>query len=101
MASRSSPFHAALHRPRLILGVEKGFFAGLVIAGTMFLGLHLYSGFVFLPLFFLIGRWLSELEDQFVPLLLRYLQEGHVFDSTPRTTDRQERARGWGRDLPT
>lgn len=34
MASRSSTFHTSLHRPRLIMGVEKGIFAGLVLLGV-------------------------------------------------------------------
>ncbi len=83
------------------MGVEKGFFAGIVIAGTLFLGFHLYSALLLLPPGFLVGRWLSKRDDQFVGLLIKYLDEGHVFDATPRTGIVKSRPRGWGRDLPT
>lgn len=83
------------------MGVEKGFFAGLVIAGTMFLGFHFYSALLLLPVGFLIGRWLSKRDDQFVALLIKYLDEGHVYDATPRQTDAKMRPKGWGRGLPT
>lgn len=83
------------------MGVEKGFFAGLVISGTMFLGFQLYSGLLLVPIGFLIGRWLSKVDDQFVALLLKYLNEEHVYDATPRSSDVKTRPKGWGRGLPT
>lgn len=100
MASRYSTFHTSLHRPRLVMGVEKGMFAGLVMLGVF--GLVAKAVWMFpLALFgYFIGRWVSKRDDQYVAILLRYLNEGHIYDATPRLSDSQGRAKGWGRGLP-
>lgn len=100
MASRSSPFHNSLHRPKLILGVEKGMFGGLVFMAVFAMVARAYW---LIPMAFvglLVGRWLSKVDDQYVATLLRYLGEDHVYDATPRASDFQKRPKGWGRGLP-
>lgn len=100
MASRSSPFHTSLHRPKLIMGVEKGTFGGLVFLAVFALVARAYWMAPLALVGFLIGRWLSKVDDQYVAILFRYLNEDHVYDATPRAADFQNRPRGWGRGLP-
>ena len=99
MASRFSPFHASLHRPRLIMGVEKGIFAGLVLLGVFGLVAKAVWMFPLAGIGYVVGRWLSKRDDQYVAILLRYLQEAHVYNATPRPGDLRDRPRGWGRGL--
>lgn len=99
MPSRSSPFHPSLHRPKLLLGVEKGMFGALVFVAVFALVARAYWMAPLLAIAWLAGRWLSKADDQYVAILLRYLQEGHVYDATPRRQDLGVRPRGWGRDL--
>jgi len=100
MASRSSPFHTSLHRPKLIMGVEKGMFGALVFLGVFALVAHAYWMAPMALLGLLVGRWVSKLDDQYVAILCRYLNEDHVYDATPRAADFRLRPRGWGRGLP-
>jgi type IV secretory pathway TrbD component len=100
MASRSSPFHTSLHRPRLIMGLEKGLFGALALAVAFAV---VAKAAWFAPLavvLYLAGRWLSKVDDRYVAILLRYLNEEHVYDATPRPGDFDARPRGWGRGLP-
>ncbi|HEX2544485.1 MAG TPA: VirB3 family type IV secretion system protein [Ramlibacter sp.] len=100
MASRSSPFHPSLHRPKLLMGVEKGMFGGLVFIAVFALVARAYWMAPLLAVGWLAGRWLSKADDQYVAILLRYLDEEHVYDATPRASDFRARPRGWGRGLP-
>jgi type IV secretory pathway TrbD component len=100
MASRFSAFHNSLHRPKLILGVEKGMFAGLVFFAVFGLVARAYWVFPLAFVGFLVGRWLTKRDDQYVAILLRYLGEEHVYDATPRPADFARRPKGWGRGLP-
>jgi len=100
MASRSSPFHASLHRPRLIMGVESSSFAALALAATMCVVAQSYWGVPLVFLLYLLARWLSKKDDQFVGILMRYLNEDHVYDATPRVRDHASRPKGWGKGLP-
>jgi type IV secretory pathway TrbD component len=100
MASRSSPFHTSLHRPRLIMGVERGMFGGLVFLGVFALVAHAYWMGPMALAGLLVGRWLSKVDDQYVAILFRYLNEEHVYDATPRAADFGKRAKGWGRGIP-
>jgi type IV secretory pathway TrbD component len=99
VASRSSPFHKALHRPRLIMGVEKGMFGCLALVFAMLFGMRLYSFLPLLGFLYFVGRWLTKVDDQYVAVLSRYLQEEHVYDATPRPSDADARPKGWGRGL--
>ncbi|MCV0439006.1 MAG: VirB3 family type IV secretion system protein [Hydrogenophaga sp.] len=100
MASRSSPFHISLHRPKLIMGVEKGSFAGIVFLAVFALVAKMYWAFPVVGVIYLIARWVTKKDDQFVAILLRYLNEEHVYDATPRASDVNSRPRGWGKGLP-
>ncbi len=100
MASRSSPFHTSLHRPKLIAGVEKGMFGGLVFLAVFAMVARAYWMAPLAVIAFLVGRWLSKIDDQYVAILMRYLGEAHVYDATPRQSDFQNRPKGWGRALP-
>lgn len=75
-------------------------FGGLVFFAVFALVARAYW---MLPLFFigyLVGRWLSKVDDQYVAILAKYLKEEHVYDATPRPTDFLKRPKGWGRGLP-
>jgi len=100
MALRSSPFHNSLHRPKLIMGVEKGMFGGLVFVAVFALVARAYWIFPLTVVGYLVGRWLSKVDDQYIAILFRYLNEEHVYDATPRPADFQRRPKGWGRGLP-
>ena len=76
-------------------------FGGIVFIGVFALVAKAYW---MLPLFvvaYLVGRWLSKVDDQYVAILTSYLREEHVYDATPRPQDCVfNRPKGWGRGLP-
>ncbi len=82
------------------MGVEKGTFAGLVLLGAFGLVAKAYWMLPLAVVGYFIGRWLSKRDDQYVSILLNYLGESHIYDATPRPSDLQARAKGWGRGLP-
>jgi type IV secretory pathway TrbD component len=100
MASRSSAFHTSLHRPKLIMGVEKGIFAGLTFLAVFGLVAKAFWIFPMSLVGFFVGRWLSKIDDQYIAILMRYLNEDHVYDATPRPSELANRPKGWGRHLP-
>ena len=97
---RSSTFHTSLQRARLILGVEKGSFAVLVLLTMFFLVAQFYAGFAISLLGYFIARWMTKKDDSFVGAFAKYLQEEHTFDATPRPSDSKNRPKGWGRGVP-
>lgn len=100
MASRSSQFHTSLHRPRLIMGIERGTFAVLAMTASSMFALQLYFLMPTIVLLYLAGRWLSKVDAQYMAVLKKYIDEDHVYDATPRRSDLRRRPVGWGRDLP-
>jgi len=100
MASRSSVFHTSLHRAKLIMGVERGMFAFIALFTSTCFAMKLYWVTPVAVLLYVVGRWLSKVDDQYVLVLSRYLQEEHVYDATPRPSDYNNRPKGWGRGLP-
>lgn len=84
----------------MIMGVEKGSFAFLVFCGVFALVAKAYQAFPIVVLMYLIARWLSKKDDQYAAMLLKYLNEEHVYDATPRISDTKTRPKGWGRNLP-
>lgn len=82
------------------MGVEKGTFAGLVFLAVFALVARAYWMAPLAIVGYLVGRWLSKVDDQYVAILFRYLNEDHVYDATPRAGDFQNRPKGWGRGLP-
>jgi len=100
MASRSSAFHQSLQRSRLIMGIEKASFGGLVFASSFCLVARSYWGVPIILLLYLLAKWLTKGDAQFVEVFFKYLNEEHVYDATPRMSDYKSRPKGWGRDLP-
>jgi type IV secretory pathway VirB3-like protein len=100
MASRESSFHLSLHRPRLIMGIEKAAFGGLALVATFCVVAKSFLGIPAVVIAFLIAKWMTKKDDQFVRVMLKFLDEEHVYDSTPRISDYQKRPKGWGRGLP-
>jgi len=82
------------------MGVEKGSFAFLVFMAVFCLVARAYWGFPLVGILYFIARWLSKRDDQYVAILMRYLNEDHVYDATPRLSDFSNRPKGWGRSLP-
>ena len=100
MASRSSPFHLSLQRPLLIMGIEKASFGGLVFAASFCLVAHSYWGVPVIVGLYFVARWLTKHDAQFLAVFLKYLNEEHIFDATPRIQDMKSRPKGWGKGLP-
>ena len=100
MASRSSLFHLSLHRHKLIMGVEKSSFGGLVFGAVFSLVAQAFWAYPLLIILFVLARWVTKKDDQFVGVLLKYLNEEHVYDALPRPSDFQKRPKGWGKGLP-
>lgn len=98
--ARISPFHKSLHRPRLIMGIEKGSFAVLLLLATFFLVAQLYMAMLFMILPYFVAKWLTKKDDQFVAVFAQYLMEDHAFDSQVRPGDFNKRPARWGRGLP-
>jgi len=83
-----------------MMGIEKGMFAALtLLIAFAFVARAIWLGPVIVVLFF-VARWLSKVDDQYVAILLRYLNEEHVYDATPRPSDFTRRPKGWGRGIP-
>lgn len=82
------------------MGVEKGAFAGLVFTGVFAMVASAYWLFPVVGLLYLVARWLSKVDDQYMAIFMRYLNEEHVYDATPRPNDFLRRPKGWGRGLP-
>lgn len=100
MASRSSRFHASLHMSRTIMGIEKRAFGGLVFAASFLVVSKSYWGIPMIVALYMLARWLTKRDGQFMAVFFQYLNEGHVYDATPRTSDFKARPKGWGRGLP-
>lgn len=83
------------------MGVEKGSFAVIVFMGVFALVAKMYWAYPILAITYMIARWVTKKDDQYVGILLRYLNEDHVYDATPRPSDFNSRPRGWGKGLPT
>lgn len=82
------------------MGVEKASFGALALAGAFSIVAQSYWGMPVIVILYLIARWLTKRDDQFVGILMRYLNEGHVYDATPRHEEYKSRPRGWGKGLP-
>jgi len=100
MASRSSIIHNSLQRSKTIMGIESSAFGGIVFAGSFIVVAKSYWALPILALIYFLARWLTKADGQFMKLFFRYLDEGHVYDATPRPSDYQKRAVGWGKGVP-
>jgi len=81
------------------MGIEKGAFGALVLAAVCLLVFRLYWALLLAPLGWVVARWLSKKDDQFVLVLGTFLREDHAYDATPRPQDVHRRPAGWGRGL--
>ena len=100
MASRYSKFHNSLQRTQTIMGIESTAFGGIVFAASFMVVAKAYWAIPVLVFIYLIARWLTKSDGQFMVMFFRYLDEGHVYDATPRTSDFMRRPKGWGRGVP-
>lgn len=82
------------------MGIEKASFGGLAFVATFCVVAQSYWGIPVVVLMYLLARWLTKQDDQFMGTLLRYLGEEHVYDATPRLEDYRSRPKGWGKNLP-
>jgi hypothetical protein len=82
------------------MGVEKGYFGGMALFASIAFGMGAYWLLPMTIVLYLVGKWLSKKDDQFVVILARYLQEEHVYDATPRPSDYARRPKGWGKGIP-
>ena len=82
------------------MGVEKGSFGGIALIATFCVVGRVYWGLLVCMAFYMLARWLTKKDDQFIGILLRYLDEQHVYDATPRLHDYESRPKGWGKGLP-
>lgn len=82
------------------MGIEKGMFGALVFVFVFALVARAYWVIPLVAVGYLVARWLSKVDDQYVAILVRYLNEDHVYDATPRPSDFQRRPKGWGRGIP-
>lgn len=83
-----------------MMGIEKGAFAALVMIASFFLVAKAYWALPAVGLGYAVARWLSKKDDQFVAVLLVYLQQEHVYDAVPRLADAARRPQGFGKGLP-
>lgn len=82
------------------MGIEKASFGGLVFAASFCLVAHSYWGAPVIVGLYFVARWLTKHDAQFLAVFLKYLNEEHVFDATPRMKDMKSRPKGWGKGLP-
>ena len=82
------------------MGIEKASFGGLVFASSFCLGARSYWGVPIIVILYLLAKWLTKRDGQFIEVFFKYLNEEHVYDATPRASDYKSRPKGWGKDLP-
>jgi hypothetical protein len=82
------------------MGVEKTTFGGLALVATFCVVAQAYWGIPVMAVLYLLASWLTKKDDQYMAVLIRYMDEGHIYDATPRQEDYQSRPKGWGKGLP-
>lgn len=82
------------------MGVEKASFGGLAFALSFLVVAKFYWAMGFIVIAYLLMRWLTKRDGQFMAVFFRYLNEDHIYDATPRTDDFKKRPKGWGRGIP-
>lgn len=97
---RSSVFHASLHRPKTVMGVEPYAFFMVAFLGSFFFASKAYLAMPIVPVAFLVAKWLTKKDPQFMAIMFRYVEEKHAYSALPRPEDWEKRPVGWGRGLP-
>lgn len=82
------------------MGIEKTSFGGLVFATSFLIVAKSYWGIPLVIMFYMLARWLTKRDGQFMQVFFQYLNEEHVYDATPRPSDFKSRPKGWGKGLP-
>lgn len=101
MTRRASVFHPSLHRDRAMMGVEQTAFMAVAFSGAACFAMGLYIPLVVVvPVMFLLARWMTKKDHHFMPIFLRYMDEGDAYSALPRPADWNNRPHGWGRGLP-
>lgn len=99
---RSSVFHASLHRPKTVMGIEPYAFYAVAFMGSFFFASRAYSALPVVVLAFLVARWLTKKDPQFMATFLKYIEERDAYSALPHSEDWSGTRRpvGWGRGLP-
>lgn len=84
------------------MGIEPYAFYGVAFVGSFFFAGGAYAALPIVPVAFLIARWLTKKDPQFMAIFLRYLDERDAYSALPRPEDwtGTRRPAGWGRGLP-
>lgn len=99
---RSSVFHASLHRPKLVMGMDPLAFYVVAGYGSVMFAVGAYPALLAIPPLFAGGRLMSKKDPHFMGIFLKYLDQGEAYSSIPRPGDwtNPNRPVGWGRGLP-
>ncbi len=100
MARRSSTFHASLHRPKTVMGMDPLAFYVVAFVGAFLFAMGAYLALIAVFPAFAAGRMLSKKDPLFMRIFLSYLDEGDAYSSIPRPADYNSRPVGWGRGVP-
>lgn len=82
------------------MGIEKTSFGGLVFITSFCVVAKSYWAVPLVVLVYLLARWMTKRDGQFMQVFFSYLNEEHVYDATPRSSDFKSRPKGWGKGLP-
>ena len=94
---RSSTFHPSLHRPKLVMGADPMAFYGAAFLGSFFFASKAYLALPVALIAFVIGRWMTKKDPNFMTIFMRYLDEKDAYSPLPTPTDWARRPIGWGR----
>jgi type IV secretory pathway VirB3-like protein len=97
---RASVFHASLHRPKTVMGIEPYAFYAVAFMGSFFFASKAYVVLPLVVLAYFAARWLTKKDPQFMATFMKYIEERHAYSALPRPEDWSKRPIGWGRGLP-
>lgn len=82
------------------MGIERTAFGGLVFVLSFMVVAKAYWVLPIILMVYFMARWLTKSDGQFMAIFLRFLDEGNVYDATPRASDFESRPKGWGKGVP-
>ncbi len=97
---RSSVFHASLHRPKMVMGMDPLAFYVIAGFGSVMFAIGAYLALLIIPPAFTAARLMSKKDPHFMHIFLKYLDQGEAYSSIPRPSDWANRPVGWGKGLP-
>lgn len=73
--------------------------------GAAFIGSFLFASKAYLAMpvalvAFVVGRFMTKKDPQFMSIFFRYVEEAHAYSALPRPEDWSGRPAGWGKGLP-